>query len=435
MPEKVFYAWQSDRDQAVCHYFIRDALKAAIKIIAKDEDGARLTEASRPELDHDRKGVSGTPRIAETIEKKIKRAAVFVADVTAVGDLVTYDGRKKQTPNANVMIELGMAFRAVKSERIILLMNAAFGPPENLPFDLKDRSHPIQYNLTGKSDPEFKAKQKRLSRDLIEPLKSCLNHHADTIKATAVATRETKAQQQRERAERLWVDFKERLLGGKFREVEAGTYIAACLVPLEPISTLDLSQVDRGNRLSHLIAPMGSRSGWNTSTYGHSYVTHNGRAERGNRPAEKPTTVTELTDEGVILAVDRSHVVEDTKYGKAVYLNADELRVFESIARYVRLLRLIGVGGRIELRIMLSGVLGAKLLPNNPFYWFDHEFRGLDRDVVEIGPIVLGSDIDGESTAALAEAVRPYSEVIWKDAGVARDPCFNNEGKFDPSNR
>jgi hypothetical protein len=161
----VFYAWQSDRDNTVCRYFIREAAKKAVKRIAK----GRLQNA--PSLDHDTNNITGTPHIAQVIQKKIKRCGVFLADLTAVASYTASDGRPKQTPNPNVMVELGLAIRAVGWERIVLVMNTAFGEPDDLPFDLKHHSFPIQYRLAPDGDRKaiFDELAERL-HDKIKPI-------------------------------------------------------------------------------------------------------------------------------------------------------------------------------------------------------------------------------------------------------------------------
>lgn len=167
MPTKVFYAWQSDVDEKVNHYLIRDAIQDAIKELAAD---AEVEEA--PEIDHDTKDVPGTPDIANTISEKIKAAGAFIADVTGVTSYTTHDDRPKQTPNANVMIELGMAIRRIKWKRILLVMNTAFADVDKLPFDLKNRSRPMTYHLAAgapKSDRD--AAQKVLASKLKQKLK------------------------------------------------------------------------------------------------------------------------------------------------------------------------------------------------------------------------------------------------------------------------
>ena len=50
----VFYSWQSEHPKCVNHYFIRDALKEAMKVIQR-----KLELEERPEVDHDTKKTPG----------------------------------------------------------------------------------------------------------------------------------------------------------------------------------------------------------------------------------------------------------------------------------------------------------------------------------------------------------------------------------------
>ncbi|WP_455296688.1 hypothetical protein [Brucella pituitosa] len=169
---KVFWSWQSDRDQTLHHYFVRDALKDACKLIASDPD---YEESERPEVDHDMKNVPGTEDIASTILSKIASANVFVADMTPVGitdpaalqPSVAPDKRPepKYLQNPNVMSELGYAERAITKGRIVLVANAAHYPgPEALPFDWRHRSGAKTYTLAdGATKAEIKAERKRFA--------------------------------------------------------------------------------------------------------------------------------------------------------------------------------------------------------------------------------------------------------------------------------
>src|SRR5262249_1853279 len=135
----IFYAWQSDRSEKVNKYFIKDAVESAIKTIRAD---AEVDLA--PSLDHDTKGVPGIPDIPSTICDKIDRCGIFLADMTFAGTTAP-DGEKDQKylPNPNVLIELGYALARLGPSRIIYVMNTAFGPPGELPFDIRVRRHPI----------------------------------------------------------------------------------------------------------------------------------------------------------------------------------------------------------------------------------------------------------------------------------------------------
>jgi hypothetical protein len=91
---KIFYAWQSDQDSKLTRNLIRSALKAALKNLKSDPD---IHEADRDiELDHDTKGVTGSPLIAETILGKIRECDVFVADLT----LISAKQSRRPTPQS-----------------------------------------------------------------------------------------------------------------------------------------------------------------------------------------------------------------------------------------------------------------------------------------------------------------------------------------------
>jgi hypothetical protein len=49
-------------------------------------------------LDHDRKGVPGSPDLARLILDKIKRSAIFVADVTNIGSSIFQRQRSERAP-------------------------------------------------------------------------------------------------------------------------------------------------------------------------------------------------------------------------------------------------------------------------------------------------------------------------------------------------
>ncbi|MEO8000668.1 MAG: hypothetical protein ABI644_02245 [Arenimonas sp.] len=173
---KIFWSWQSDNDQDSGRYFVRDVLNKLAKTLnseAEAEEAERDEEADTIKVDHDTKGVGGSPIIAETILRKIKEAAVFVADVTPIGLSVS---GKKQLANPNVMIELGYALLALGHERIVLVMNEAEnGSMENLPFDLRHWKAPAIYSLrAGASKEEITDQSAKLQSALKTRVKDSL---------------------------------------------------------------------------------------------------------------------------------------------------------------------------------------------------------------------------------------------------------------------
>jgi hypothetical protein len=134
----VFYSWQSDLDSKFNRNLIEEALERALKAVKRDN-----VAAIEPVLDRDTSGAPGSPAIADTIFNKIAAADVFVADVSIINS--SAEGR--QTPNPNVLLELGYAISQLGWDRIILVVNTAFGKPESLPFDLRGR-RVVSYSST-----------------------------------------------------------------------------------------------------------------------------------------------------------------------------------------------------------------------------------------------------------------------------------------------
>jgi len=141
MNVSVFYSWQSDRPEDLCHYLIRDAANRALKDI-----GAANEVEVVPRLDHDTKGEAGMPEIADTILRKIQQAGFFLADVTFVGETE----KQKLIPNPNVLLELGFAARAIGWKRIICVMNEKYGEREKQIFNIRHRRLPIAYALNNR---------------------------------------------------------------------------------------------------------------------------------------------------------------------------------------------------------------------------------------------------------------------------------------------
>lgn len=177
MKPTIFYSWQSDIEPgAACRYFIQQALDAAADEIRSDE-GIGV----EPVVDRDTQNVPGCPDIGATILSKIDAAAAFVADVTLVGK--TCIG--KPTPNPNVLVEFGYALKSLGWDRIILVQNAAFGGPELLPFDLRQKRAMV---YTSPADAAERATARRaLQRDLKGALTRILQARASAQQRRDVA--------------------------------------------------------------------------------------------------------------------------------------------------------------------------------------------------------------------------------------------------------
>jgi hypothetical protein len=172
MAATVFFSWQADTPNGIGRNFVRKALDDACSNIVGN---ASVDEAYRDlAVDSDTQGVAGQPPIVETILKKIDAAKVFVADMTFVGKRP--DGGA--SPNPNVLIEYGWALKSLTHQRIICVMNTAFGKPsaEALPFDLRHVRWPFCYELDESAAPEIRAEQRKaLTAQLMNAIRACLD--------------------------------------------------------------------------------------------------------------------------------------------------------------------------------------------------------------------------------------------------------------------
>lgn len=147
---KVFWSWQSDHPGRISRHFVREALELAVEQL---NESPEIQEAEREvTLDHDRKGVPGSPDLANTILAKIRASDVFVADVSPVGK--TDATPPKRLINSNVAIELGYALDALGDSRLIMVMNEHYGSRDDLPFDLRHKAGPVMYSLAPDSGAE-----------------------------------------------------------------------------------------------------------------------------------------------------------------------------------------------------------------------------------------------------------------------------------------
>jgi hypothetical protein len=159
----VFYSWQSDLPNATNRGFIGSALEKAVKRIRRDD-----TLKVVPVVERDTLNLSGSPDIAQAIFRKIEQSSAFVADVSLIN---SQEGRP--TPNPNVLLELGYAFRHLGSECVLMLFNTAYGRIEQLPFDLRLK-RVVTYHIPV-SLQEKAAERNRLSQEIERGLRLILS--------------------------------------------------------------------------------------------------------------------------------------------------------------------------------------------------------------------------------------------------------------------
>ena len=182
----VFYSWQSDTPSSRNRGFIEKAILEALKRLHSDATLESALRDTTVELDKDTQGIAGSPPIADTIFRKIEECAVFVADLTFVGEskptLLNASEKAenaRQFQNPNVLIEYGYALRCHSHAKVIGIMNTAYGLPdaESLPFNLRHLRHPIQYTTDTDNDTQLK----QLTDTLKKAIGLILSQHSSPV--------------------------------------------------------------------------------------------------------------------------------------------------------------------------------------------------------------------------------------------------------------
>lgn len=120
---RVFFSWQSDLCQKSTTRAIRKAIDEACKKLRR----ARGVVVKRDESTFD---LPGSPYIPFAIAEKIRKADIFIADITPVARLGA-----KALPNPNVVYELGLAVAHLGWDRVVLLFNEKLERFVGVPFD------------------------------------------------------------------------------------------------------------------------------------------------------------------------------------------------------------------------------------------------------------------------------------------------------------
>lgn len=177
----VFFSWQSDTEEKWNRYFILPCLEQAAANAANE-----LGLKNGIVIHRDTSGVGGSPSIPETIFGRIDNCAVFVGDITLVGQAWPYDKEQKPEttqmfPNANVILELGYAVKTIGWKRVLGVMNSAKGKPDKQIFHLLQHRWPLQYELAEKAQAAEAGKLliKKLTEYVREALKEL---HADATR-------------------------------------------------------------------------------------------------------------------------------------------------------------------------------------------------------------------------------------------------------------
>jgi hypothetical protein len=422
MDIKVFYAWQDDRPGKVNRYLIRDAAQEACNQINEDQSNEYNLS-----FDESTIGVPGMCDIPNTILKKIKDCDIFLADLTFVGrsDNKSDGERLQLISNPNVIIELGydVGSKADEAsdgfERVIAVMNTAYGPPDEQMFDIK-RRHPMIYDLPEDSD---KAAIEHAKILLIEDFKDAL---ITIIQQTAFPEINKTAI---ERFNEIRAQFESALKEGKFHGLLHQPGMIA--ITIVPINNLKLKYVDIAKRN---FSPF-DYSKWTHQEPSGKSVLYVWETPKSNDSISERLSITEVNLEGVILSVDAFFIMKNSESeGGNIYIpNIVDFgnRIVKSIHGYLDEMHQMGINSPWVLGISLLEVRGCKMPCQKQISWERYGIRNLINkndviaDYVEIQNI---SQVDTpQKTGCYLKETFDY---IWREFGFPHSLNHDKTGNW-----
>jgi len=410
----VFYAWQDDRPGKYSRYLIRDAAKDACRRIS-EHPANDYTVA----LDEATLGVPGMCDIPNTILEKIQACHVFLADLTFVGRTDAVDeGDVQLISNPNVLFEFGYAVHAKGFDRILGVMNVAYGEPERQMFDVK-RRWAVTYSLAENSgSSELQPARKQLSKEIEQALLTIL--HKSVLP--------DKGEEASQRFERIRTEFESSVRQGSFHGLSRRSgAIAITLVP-HTAQTLEHSKLQR----CPVLPPAGTAN--RPQPCGKSMVS---TCEIGDpSDAQGPQvrcSIAEITAEGVILAAETSCLdprmhpsQESAQLGPIIPSRAFERIIIESVRRYADALLSLGVSLPWRLGVSLLRVRGYRMYAGPPDLGREIE----DADDLVPEPILIRNAKDVSDQQGVGRLLKDAFDYIWRECGFQGSENYDAKGNW-----
>jgi hypothetical protein len=361
-------------------------------------------------IDRDTADVGGSPAIAETILKKIAGAEIFVPDVS----IVAHTAAGKACPNPNVLLELGYAVSELGWDRIIMVMNTAFGPVTDLPFDLRGR-RVMPYFVEPEAGAPKAEERRKLEAQLAEALAAILGPR----RARADADRRQGRDELIKHARHI---SDARLEMIRARQEPAGNLsseklICVHVVPSNAISNETVLAVNELNTQPTFLPPFGSIA-YKTDFNGDGLL----RIDLGRDG--KTESYLQVFRNGTLESVNSHMLVGDGRRdGLPGPLFCRRLGMF--LENVITFLLAAKVPPPVCILVTLVGLKDAPLLVEaHPGY----SVRGFDRDSIKLPEIVLE---DFAASPDPKRLLRATLDVLWQHAGLDSCPYFLSDGTWN----
>ncbi|SMC95075.1 hypothetical protein [Pedobacter nyackensis] len=184
MKLKIFFSWQMTTDVKYNKRFILNCIEKAVKKLKNKPEFSNIEFIILEGIT----GEAGSPQVASLIvDERIPNCDIFIADLSVVNH-ISWLGREIQNltgnkykpfQNNNVIYEYGVAYNSLGEQKIIGVLNSAFGSPNqnpsNIPFDLAHIRFPIEYNYSKDKDKKEEV-EKQLVSNLTKAIKDTAIH-------------------------------------------------------------------------------------------------------------------------------------------------------------------------------------------------------------------------------------------------------------------
>jgi hypothetical protein len=416
MPHTVFFSWQADRPPLNGKDLVERALERATARISED---TTVEKAVRDlTVDRDTKGLPGSPPIVDSIFHKIDKAAVFVPDLTFVGERA--DGRP--TPNPNVMIEYGWALKSLTHARIVPVINTAFGKPtaESMPFDMRHLLYPTVYSGPDRLGRDREHVIEQLALELEQKIRGVLE--SGEFKSTLPKSSEFRP---REPADGC----------GRFKPVGESVGIASggglrgslkeLILSPEPVAwfrlmpffdpgrTWSVDELERAMKTPFL-SPLSRDWG------GYSFIrTHEGHGVYSALP-EQPATIRAIVfafKTGEVWSVDTYWLGAYSDDRSRFTVPSEELSFRKALVEYGQFLQRLDITPPFRWIAGMENLKGRVLyLPTRPGYY--RAMPGPDGKCIEDIISESGTYSPGDSPG---KTLRPFFQKLYDSCGVARE--------------
>jgi hypothetical protein len=357
---KIFWSWQSDTPGKIGRHFVREAIENALTELNEDPTIEESDRPDRLELDHDRKGVPGSPDLVSTILKKIEESKVFIADVTPVGKRA--DGRALLNPN--VAIELGYALAKVGDNGLLMVLNTSYGDRESLPFDLRHKAGPILFNLGADAKKEETTRvQRELTQSLKIALRECLRQVEDRPSATHIEIPRGFSVAQYFKDGEVLAEREN--MGGLQLRYNVGPLLYLRVIPtrvMPPLRDSDITELVFGIKLAPLNANSGRGGYWGRNLYGGITYDFTHEANVG-----QIITSSQIFHNRELWGIDSTFFDESKQCINSV---AFEKTLDAGLRHYLQFAReKLNIESPLEVEAGISRVRGFKMAMSDNTYW------------------------------------------------------------------